>query len=62
MNCQRAANIRSRTLRIQTRVRFVTTKGQPHTTIKGGGHFLERDCGEELARVVVAFVGRTVGG
>jgi len=27
--------------------------GQPHTTIAGGGHFLQEDCGEELARVVV---------
>jgi len=29
------------------------TKGQPHTTIKGGGHFLQEDRGEELARVIV---------
>ena len=25
-------------------------QGQPHTTIVGGGHFLQEDCGEELAR------------
>jgi haloalkane dehalogenase len=31
-------------------------KGQPHTTIKGGGHFLQEDCGEELAEVVVNFI------
>ena len=31
-------------------------EGQPHTTIEGGGHFLQEDCGEELARVVVDFV------
>jgi haloalkane dehalogenase len=31
-------------------------KGQPHTTIVGGGHFLQEDCGEELARVVARFV------
>ncbi len=31
-------------------------RGQPHTTIVGGGHFLQEDCGEELARVVVDFV------
>jgi haloalkane dehalogenase len=31
-------------------------KGQPHTTIVGGGHFLQEDCGEDLARVVAAFV------
>jgi len=35
------------------------TGGQPHTTIKGGGHFLQEDQGEELARVVVDFVRRT---
>ncbi len=31
-------------------------KGQPHTTIEGGGHFLQEDCGEELAQVVVNFM------
>ena len=30
--------------------------GQPHTTITGGGHFLQEDRGEELAQVVAAFV------
>jgi len=30
--------------------------GQPHTTIVGGGHFLQEDKGEDLARVVVGFV------
>jgi haloalkane dehalogenase len=30
--------------------------GQPHTTIEGGGHFLQEDKGEDLARVVVGFV------
>ncbi len=34
-------------------------KGQPHTTINGGGHFLQEDCGEELARVVVDFMQAT---
>jgi haloalkane dehalogenase len=34
-------------------------KGQPHTTIKGGGHFLQEDCGEEMARVVVNFIQAT---
>ena len=34
-------------------------KGQPHTTIKGGGHFLQEDCGEELAGVVVNFMQET---
>lgn len=28
-------------------------KGQPHTTIKGGGHFLQEDCGEDLAKVCI---------
>jgi haloalkane dehalogenase len=35
------------------------TRGQPHTTIAGGGHFLQEDRGEELARVVVDFIART---
>jgi haloalkane dehalogenase len=29
------------------------TKGQPHTTIVGGGHFLQEDKGEDLAQVIV---------
>jgi haloalkane dehalogenase len=33
--------------------------GQPHTTIVGGGHFLQEDKGEELARVVCDFVAAT---
>jgi len=33
--------------------------GQPHTTIVGGGHFLQEDKGEELARVVVDFIQHT---
>jgi haloalkane dehalogenase len=33
--------------------------GQPHTTIAGGGHFLQEDKGEELARVVVDFLRQT---
>ena len=32
--------------------------GQPHTTIVGGGHFLQEDRGPELAKVVIDFVGR----
>jgi haloalkane dehalogenase len=32
------------------------TKGQPHTTIKGGGHFLQEDCGEDLAKVIADFI------
>jgi len=34
-------------------------QGQPHTTITGAGHFLQEDAGEELARVVAAFVAAT---
>lgn len=30
--------------------------GQPHTTIEGGGHFLQEDCGPEVAEHLVAFV------
>ena len=33
--------------------------GQPHTTIEGGGHFLQEDKGPELARVVVDFIAAT---
>jgi haloalkane dehalogenase len=35
------------------------TKGQPHTTIKDAGHFLQEDKGGELARVVVDFMEKT---
>jgi len=35
------------------------TKGQPHTTIVGGGHFLQEDKGEDLAAVVADFIART---
>jgi len=41
--------------------RIPGARGQPHTTIRGGGHFLQEDRGEELARVVVDFVQRTSG-
>ncbi len=33
--------------------------GQAHATIRGGGHFLQEDKGEELAGVVVDFIART---
>lgn len=32
--------------------RIPGTQGQPHTTIAGGGHFLQEDKGEELATVI----------
>jgi haloalkane dehalogenase len=38
--------------------RIPGTRGQPHTTIHGAGHFLQEDRGEELARAVVDFVRR----
>jgi len=31
-------------------------KDQIHTTIKGGGHFLQEDCGEAFAEVIVNFL------
>jgi haloalkane dehalogenase len=34
-------------------------QGQPHTTIAGGGHFLQEDKGEELAQVVIDFMDQT---
>jgi haloalkane dehalogenase len=34
-------------------------KGQPHTIIKGGGHFLQEDCGEDLAKVIADFIKQT---
>jgi haloalkane dehalogenase len=33
-------------------------QGQPHTTIKNAGHFLQEDAGEELGQVVVDFMAR----
>jgi haloalkane dehalogenase len=34
------------------------TKGQPHTTIAGGGHFIQEDRGEELANVIVDWLSK----
>jgi len=34
-------------------------QGQPHTTIRGAGHFLQEDKGEEFAEVVVTFMAKT---
>jgi haloalkane dehalogenase len=39
--------------------RIPGTKGQPHTTIEGAGHFLQEEKGEELARVIVDFIKQT---
>jgi len=35
-------------------------KGQPHTIVQGGGHFLQEGRGEELAQVIVEFMARTL--
>ena len=32
------------------------TNGQPHSTIEGGGHFLQEDKGEEIAEKMIAFL------
>jgi len=34
-------------------------KNQPHTTIQGGGHFLQEDCGPDFASVVIDFIEST---
>ena len=34
-------------------------KGQPHTTIHGGGHSLQEDTGPELAQAIIDFLART---
>ncbi|MEZ5135037.1 MAG: haloalkane dehalogenase [Acidimicrobiales bacterium] len=41
------------------RERIAGAAGQPHTTIVGGGHFLQEDEGEQLAGVVVDFITAT---
>ena len=38
--------------------RIVGAQGQPHTTITGGGHFLQEDRGPQLAQVVIDLVAR----
>jgi haloalkane dehalogenase len=39
--------------------RIPGAQGQPHVTLAGGGHFLQEDVGEDLARVVVELVERS---
>jgi haloalkane dehalogenase len=51
----------TRGLEAELQARIPGARGQPHSTIKGGGHFLQEDCGEDLAREVVGFVKRTGG-
>jgi haloalkane dehalogenase len=41
------------------RAKVPGAQGQPHTTIEGGGHFLQEDRGPELAAVIIDFIGRT---
>jgi len=36
--------------------------GQPHTTIRGAGHFVQEDAGAELARITLDFIRRTHAG
>lgn len=44
---------------IPLQTRIPGAAGQPHVTLAGGGHFLQEDVGEELARVIVDFIART---
>ena len=38
------------------RERVPGAQGQPHTTIEGGGHFLQEDRGEVLGEVLARFI------
>ncbi len=40
--------------------RIPGAKDQPHTIIKGGGHFLQEDKGEEWAVIIVKFIAETI--
>jgi haloalkane dehalogenase len=40
------------------RERIPGAQGQPHTTIQGGGHFLQEGRGDVLAKLIVDFVGQ----
>ncbi len=42
---------------LQTRI--PGAQGQPHVMIEGGGHFLQEDKGEQLAKLVVDFIAST---
>jgi haloalkane dehalogenase len=39
--------------------RIPGARGQRHTTLAGGGHFLQEDCGPEFAKLVVEFIAAT---
>ncbi|MFW9903795.1 MAG: haloalkane dehalogenase [Candidatus Thorarchaeota archaeon] len=34
-------------------------QGQHHTIVKGGGHFIQEDCGPELAEIIINFIQET---
>ena len=38
--------------------RIPGARGQPHTIIKGGGHFLQEDAADELVALILDFIGR----
>jgi haloalkane dehalogenase len=38
------------------RERVPGAQGQPHTTIEGGGHFLQEGRGDVLANLIVDFI------
>ena len=38
--------------------RIPGAQGQPHAMLEGGGHFLQEDKGQELARIIVDFIAR----
>jgi haloalkane dehalogenase len=44
---------------IPMRKKIPGAAGQPHTTMTGGGHFVQEDRGEDLARVVADFIKQT---
>lgn len=48
----------TRGLEARFRERVPGARGQPHTTIRGAGHFLQEDRGEEVAAVVAEVAGR----
>jgi haloalkane dehalogenase len=37
-------------------------RGQPHTTIRGAGHFLQEDKGAEIAQAISSFIRATPRG
>jgi haloalkane dehalogenase len=41
------------------RAKVPGAQGRPHITMTGGGHFVQEDCGPELARVINEFIATT---